>query len=65
MRRVHAASTVVWLVLAVPSMLWWNSSIPYVVFLSVYAIVASHWSAWQASRAEETADGATPGQPGR
>jgi hypothetical protein len=53
MRHIHAVATVAWLVLSVPSMLWWRNSIGYIVFLSVYAIVASHWAAWQAARAEE------------
>lgn len=41
--------------LAAPSMIWWRDSIAYLVFVSVYAIVVSHWSAWQAARAEKTA----------
>lgn len=54
LRRIHATATLSWLALAVPSMIWWRNSIPYLIFLSVYAIVAAHWSAWQASRAEES-----------
>jgi hypothetical protein len=56
LRRVHAVLTIMWLLLAVPSMIWWRDSIAYLVFLSVYAVVASHWAAWQATRAEEKAD---------
>lgn len=59
-RRLHAVLTVAWLLLAVPSMLWWRNSIAYLVFLSVYAIVASHWACWQAARAEETARDDSP-----
>lgn len=54
-RRVHAVLSVVWLVLSVPSMIWWRNSISYLVFVSVYAIVVSHWSAWQGAKAETAA----------
>jgi hypothetical protein len=50
---VHATLTVVWLVLLVPSVLWWSQSIPWLVFMSVWANVAGHFSAWQGSRAED------------
>lgn len=56
MRRVHATLTCAWLIAAVPSMIWWSHSVPYLVFLSVYAAVASHWSAWQGARAESAAN---------
>lgn len=54
MRRFHAALTVVWLALIVPSVLWWSESVPWLVLISVYANVAGHFGAYQASRAEET-----------
>lgn len=57
MRRLHAICTVGWLITAVPSMIWWSHSVPYLVFLSVYAIVVSHWSAWQGAKAERAANG--------
>lgn len=53
LRRLHAALTVVWLLLGVPTLLWWTRSLPWLVWMSLYAIVASHWAAWQAARAEE------------
>lgn len=34
-------------------MIWWRQSIAWVSFMSVYAIVATHWSSYQGSRAEE------------
>lgn len=30
-----------------------KDSVPYLVFLSLWALVGSHWSAWQAVRAEQ------------
>ena len=51
-RRVHGWATIGWLVLAVPAVVWWRNSLPFLVFVSVYANVAGHWSSWQASRVE-------------
>jgi hypothetical protein len=62
LRRFHAAMTVVWLVLVIPTILWWRDSVVWVVAMSWYAIVVSHAGAWQASRAEDAAgDNRTPG----
>lgn len=52
LRHFHGAMTIVWLVLVIPSVLWWRESIPYLVGLSVYAVVMGHWSSWQAARVE-------------
>lgn len=56
LRRFHAVMTVVWLVLVVPSLIWWKDSILWVVAMSWYAIVVSHATAWQAARAEDAAE---------
>lgn len=56
--RFHAVATMAWLTLVVPTLLWWRQSILWVALMSVWANVASHWSAWQASRAEAN----TPGE---
>lgn len=32
---------------------WWES-VAFVSFASIYANMATHWSAWQATRAEES-----------
>ncbi len=53
MRRVHGWATVFWVVMAPPSMVLWKDSIPYLVGLSVYAVVTGHWASWQACRTEE------------
>ena len=31
---------------------WWISSVTYVAALSIWALVAGHWSSWQAARVE-------------
>lgn len=52
MRALHGWATFVWLGVAVPGVLWWKNSIPFLVFVSIYANVTGHWSSWQASRVE-------------
>lgn len=57
MVRFHAVATVIWAALAIPTVVWWSDSILWVGLMSVWANVAGHWSAWQASRAEENNGG--------
>lgn len=56
LQKVHGWSTVIWFILAFPICIWLNQSVPFLVFISVYAIVISHWSAWQAARVEVKED---------
>lgn len=53
LRRLHAALTLVWLLIAVPGILWWRDSVPFLVGVSIYANFVGHASSWQAARAEE------------
>lgn len=55
-KKLHLGLTIVWAVLAVPTVIWWSESILWVALISVYANVAAHWSAYQGSRAEEAND---------
>lgn len=52
MQAFHKWATITWFVLALPICLFLASSIPFLVFISVYAVVTGHWSSWQASRVE-------------
>lgn len=52
-RLTHVWLAVVWTALAVPTFLWWRDSILWIGFMSIYAIVATHVSAYQAARSEE------------
>jgi hypothetical protein len=58
LKHLHAVLTVAWLVFAVPVLLMpgWKESVALLVFISIYANVAGHASAWQASRTEEKQD---------
>jgi len=55
LRWLHAALTIVWFVLVIPSVVWWRNSVPWLVFMSVWANVAGHFGSWQSARAESVA----------
>ena len=50
--KIHAAFVVVFILLIPPSAIWWANSVPYLVGLSVWALISGHWSAWQSAHAE-------------
>jgi hypothetical protein len=53
MRRVNGWFTIFWLAMIPVSFITgWINSVAYVSVLSLWALVASHWAAWQASRVE-------------
>jgi len=57
MKRLHLILTWCWVLLIVPTVLWWKESILFIGIVSVYANVVSHWTAYQAARAEKAANG--------
>jgi len=53
MRRVNGWLTVFWLVMIpISYSMHWLNSVTYVSALSLWALVAGHWSSWQAARVE-------------
>lgn len=52
MRKLHGWAAVVWLAVSVPFAMLWGSSVLFVTWLSLYAIVTGHWSSWQSARVE-------------
>lgn len=54
-RGFHLCMTIFWLLMAVPTALWWKNSILWVGEMSVYACMTTHWSGYQGARAEHTA----------
>jgi hypothetical protein len=53
MRRINGWLTVFWIVMIPVSItLGWIHSVAYVSALSLWALVSSHWSGWQAARVE-------------
>lgn len=51
-RKINGWLTVIWFVLAFPICIWLNQSLPFLVFISVYAVVTGHLATWQAARVE-------------
>jgi hypothetical protein len=55
MRRINGWLTVFWVAMIPISFeMGWLSSVTYVSALSLWALVAGHWSTWQAARVEAT-----------
>lgn len=55
-RRIHLSLMLVWVVVGLPLSFLLRQSVPWLVFLSVYAIIVGHWSGWSAERPTEIAD---------
>ena len=54
LRQFHGYATMFWIVMCPISLfMGWLESVTYVSALSLWALVASHWAAWQASRVED------------
>src|SRR3954467_11841559 len=56
MRVLHGWLTVLWFVAAIPICIYLYDSVPFLVFISVYAVVTGHWSSWQGAGVEEKQD---------
>lgn len=52
-RKLHLILTGLWSLLVIPTVIWWKDSILFIGIVSVYANVVSHWTAFQAAKAEE------------
>lgn len=51
--RFHGILTGTWALLVIPTVIWWHDSVLWVGLISCYANAVGHFSAWQASRAED------------
>lgn len=56
-RRLHLCLMVLWTVVGVPVSFALRHSVPWLVFLSVYAIIVGHASGWSAERPSEIENG--------
>lgn len=57
LRHLHAALTIVWLVMVpVALMTGWVESLVFVSACSIYANMVGHFAAWQGARAETEED---------
>ncbi len=46
----HYVMAGIWAVLIIPTLFWWNSSLLWIAFMSIYANLATHWSAAEAAK---------------
>jgi len=57
LQKFHGWTTIVWLLISTPVALSpLAEQVKFVTWLSLYAIVTGHWSAWQAARVEVKQD---------
>lgn len=55
-KRFHVVMMIVWVLLLIPSILWWRNSVLWVIILSIYANFGVHLSAYSGARAERRAE---------
>ena len=55
-RNFHGVLTIIWVFLIIPSVFWWSQSVTWVVFMSLWANIASHLAGWVAGRTEVKED---------
>lgn len=51
--RIHLSLTIAWLLATPFVVLLLRESVPFLVFISVYAVVIGHWSAYEAATPNE------------
>lgn len=49
----NGLAALAWVCLAVPAVWLWRNSVPFLVFISVYANFAASVASWQAARADQ------------
>ncbi|MCT7321918.1 hypothetical protein [Klebsiella quasipneumoniae] len=55
-KRCHLVAAVVWVGLAIPSLIWWKDSVLWVILISIYANIVGHLSGYSAARADQAAE---------
>ena len=53
--KVHGVLTVTWALLMVPSLLFWQESVPWLVVMSCWANIAGSAASWQSAKADRDA----------
>lgn len=46
---------IIWALLVIPTMLFWKESVLVVLFYSIYANFAGHWSGYEGAKAQDDA----------
>ncbi|EPJ8156023.1 hypothetical protein [Klebsiella pneumoniae] len=55
-KRCHLVAAVMWVGLALPSLIWWKDSVLWVILISIYANIVGHLSGYSAARADQAAE---------
>ena len=55
-KRCHLVAAVMWVILAIPSLIWWKDSVLWVILISIYANIVGHLSGYSAARADQAAE---------
>ena len=55
-KRCHLVAAVMWVGLAIPSLIWWKDSVLWVILISIYANIVGHLSGYSAARAVQAAE---------
>ena len=55
-KRCHLVAAVMWVILAIPSLIWWKNSVLWVILISIYANIVGHLSGYSAARADQAAE---------
>ncbi|EMM5373499.1 hypothetical protein RFE94_002348 [Klebsiella pneumoniae] len=55
-KRCHLVAAVMWVGLAIPSLIWWKDSVLRVILISIYANIVGHLSGYSAARADQAAE---------
>lgn len=55
-KRCHLVAVVMWVGLAIPSLIWWKDSVLWVILISIYANIVGHLSGYSAARADQAAE---------
>lgn len=55
-KRCQLVAAVMWVGLAIPSLIWWKDSVLWVILISIYANIVGHLSGYSAARADQAAE---------
>ncbi|MGE6029154.1 hypothetical protein [Klebsiella pneumoniae] len=55
-KRCHLVAAVMWVGLAIRSLIWWKDSVLWVILISIYANIVGHLSGYSAARADQAAE---------
>ncbi|HHL1540844.1 TPA: hypothetical protein ACQ3BB_004068 [Klebsiella pneumoniae] len=55
-KRCHLVAAVMWVGLAIPSLIWGKDSVLWVILISIYANIVGHLSGYSAARADQAAE---------